>query len=139
VFDLATYRYGDKNPVLYVDSTGLGLIVRNELGKIVYRDKSYPLPCKGGTSHNKGLSGEKAMRTVASSGVVPGLSGALTGRVTIPPPAGLIGNSITDNSMGPIGLEANCGPCARPTKNQKQNKGNRAVAGLSDIFTFRFR
>lgn len=137
--DIATFRYGDRNPISFSDPFGLGLIVRNSAGAIVYRDKSFPLPCATGTSHAKGLAGEAAMAAVASSGVVPGLSGKLGLGVTIPPPPGMTGNSITDGSMGSIGLEAKCGPCAKPTKNQKQNKGNMAAAGLTDIFTFRFR
>jgi RHS repeat-associated protein len=142
-FDYQTYRYGSESPVKYPDPLGLGLIVRNSGGSIVYRDKSYAKPCPKGTPSQKGKAGEAAMLALAAAGTIPGL-GASTGRTIIPPPSGMTGNSITDGTFtdasgNKIGMESKCGPCARPTKNQKQNKGNIGAAGLSDMFIFRFR
>jgi hypothetical protein len=65
----------------------------------------------------------------------------------VAPPPGSSGRARTDGEIPgtggalPTGLEAKCGPCAKPTKNQKQNYGP-SVTGptpqFDDIWVFKY-
>jgi len=138
--ELNTFRYAASRPNSGRDINGLKLTVTSAARPgVAVVHTNIASPCASGTSGSKGKAGEKWL---AAAMAAAGL--ATSGNQTVVPPSGSSGRAITDNSFidgngNLIGVEVKCGPCARYTKNQKQNYGP-ATTGANpqfyDILTF---
>ena len=149
-----TYGYVDSQPLAWGDYFGLAMTVTStRTGRVVHNDPNYLSPCLPGTSPSaKGKAGETEMLKLVNQGSIPAISGTAVRNTSnnVAPPSGRRGRARTDGVINggrgrpPIGLEAKCGPCAGPTKHQRQNykpavspnRGTRRQ--FMDIFIIRF-